>query len=116
MTLLYGATPYFSQAEGVMFPCPKCALEGKPHDILIWFDGVDPRYVPGPGRWEARLTSYIEGNEIDGLTLPMGIKMEEACGWCGAINGGFLSNALFWEPPGEVTVQGKSYGEIIDKA
>lgn len=87
----YGKVATASEADGVMFLCPKCASaelndDGKRsgHPVICWFAGKVPASAsPGPGRWT------FTGSTIDDLTLNPSVWLNGAgCGWHGWVRNG----------------------------
>lgn len=87
----YRTVEHLSQAQGVMFLCPKCfkANGGSvgTHYVLCWFLGreVADSEDPKPGRWEPH------GIGLDDLELKAGsssILLRGGCNWHGFVRGG----------------------------
>lgn len=86
-----------SDAQGVLFLCPKCFVaNGGPvgtHSVLCWFlgRGVLDTEEPKPGRWNAL------GTGLSDLTLQAGsssiLLTGEGCKWHGFIRGGEVTDA-----------------------
>ena len=84
-----------SEADGVMFLCPKCFVElrGKVgcHSVLCWFeDKVPDTLDPKPGRWKP------VGAGLDDLTFVVGKKsnsvlLTSGCKWHGFVTNGDAS-------------------------
>lgn len=58
---VYAHTDSVSEADGVLFVCPKCfAAQGRPgsHSIICWRPRVPHEITPQPGRWEFEGTGY----------------------------------------------------------
>lgn len=67
----YDHVESISEADGVVFVCPKCFAEGGNrregvHSVICWKPSVSPTISPGPGRWD------LSGTGIDDLTLVAG--------------------------------------------
>lgn len=89
-----------TNADGVMFQCPKCAGDCEPgeedgrrfyrgaHYIICWFVGkVPPDHGPGPGRWNP------QGTGLDDLTFvgpgaTSVLLTGPGCGWHGHVVNG----------------------------
>lgn len=81
----------FTDADGVMFLCPKCfAANGGSvgtHRVICWFVGKVPDDVdPKPGRW------VPEGTGLDDLTFvgpaAASVLLTSGCGWHGFVSRG----------------------------
>jgi hypothetical protein len=81
----------FTQADGVMFLCPKCFLQNSgprgTHMCICWQPRVPLIISPGPGRWN------FQGSNYDDLTLVAGSSSILIQGGC---------NAHFWIRNGEI--------------
>ena len=71
-----------SEAQGIMFLCPKCFVENRgsvgTHRVLCWRPCVSQDVPPVPGRWEFSGTGYED------LTLTAGSSSILLQGGCGA--------------------------------
>lgn len=71
-----------SEADGVLFLCPKCfAANGGPigtHSVVCWRPHVPQTESPIPGRWQ------FEGSGLDDLTLVAGSSSVQLVGGCNA--------------------------------
>lgn len=88
---VHHATSKFSEADGIIFRCPKCyAKEGSlhgVHSVLTWFRhraNVTLDVTPGPSRWEA----LCHGETFETLTLAPSIRLTSGCEWHGFIRNG----------------------------
>ena len=87
---VYPAAGGLVAAQGLLFLCPVCfTANGGPigtHSVLVWFRdrGVPDAKMPGPGRWTATGTGYLD------LTLSPSIHLsgEGGCGWHGQVTAG----------------------------
>lgn len=84
----------FSEADGVMFLCPKCFRENQgsvgTHSVICWRPNVSQDIPPNPGRWE------FQGTGLDDLTLVAGsssILLTSGCMWHGFIRNGEVTDA-----------------------
>lgn len=82
---------FLSDADGVMFLCPKCfkANKGKvgTHSVICWFVGKVPDEVsPHSGRWNP------SGTGLDDLTFveprACSVKLIGGCEWHGFVKNG----------------------------
>jgi hypothetical protein len=75
-----------TEADGVMFLCPKCfAAKGGPvgtHSVVCWKPHVPQTVDPKPGRWPMTGTGYAD------LTLTPSIQIPPPCSWHGFITNG----------------------------
>ena len=83
----------FTDADGVMFLCPKCWLANAgpvgTHGIICWRPRVPAGVRPGPGRWE------FQGTSLDDLTLVAGSSSVRLDGGCNAhfhVRGGSITD------------------------
>jgi hypothetical protein len=93
-----------TEADGVMFQCPKCAVGCEPfvdddgkrgfrgaHYVICWFVGKVPDDVdPKPGRWTPQGTglddlTFVPGNPPQAVSV---LLTGEGCGWHGFIRNG----------------------------
>lgn len=65
----------FELADGIEFNCPKA---GCTHKVICWRPCVDPKYTPGPGRWE------FQGTGLGDLSLVAGSSSILLKGGCAA--------------------------------
>ncbi len=91
-----------TEADGVMFQCPKCAIDKErgeengrrfvrgAHSVICWFVGKVPDSArPGPGRWTP------SGSSLDDLTFVPGnpprqvsVLLTSGCCWHGHVTNG----------------------------
>jgi len=92
----------FTEADGIIFLCPKCILANKgpvgTHSVICWRPHVPQTTTPVPGRWE------FQGTGFDDLTLVAGsssVLLKGEClepggtwgpGWHGFIRAGEVTN------------------------
>jgi hypothetical protein len=92
-----------AEADGVMFQCPKCAMECEPgeengrrffrgaHSVICWFVGKVPDdHNPKPGRWTPSGTgiddlTFVPGNPERAVSV---LLTGPGCGWHGHIRSG----------------------------
>ena len=84
-----------SEAQGVMFLCPKCFAENNgpvgTHMVVCWFAdlGVGDNVNPKPGRWKP------SGTALDDLTFvgpgAASVALTGGCGWHGFVKYGDAS-------------------------
>lgn len=86
----------FADADGLMFLCPKCFVEGGRvsrgvHSVICWKPHVPQTTSPIPGRWN------MQGTGLHDLTLVAGsssIALQgEGCKWHGFLQNGICTNA-----------------------
>lgn len=85
-------TDSLTEANGVMFLCPKCFAENGgevgTHQVICWFNGrgVPDDLDPRPGRWNPAGTGY------DDLTFvqpgAVSVLLTGGCGWHGFVTNG----------------------------
>lgn len=93
-----------TEAQGIMFQCPKCASEpghgpgtGLPdgigcrgvHYVLCWFEdrGIPDTANPKPGRWNPTGTSLDDLSFVPGKKSHS-IQLLGACNWHGFVTNG----------------------------
>jgi hypothetical protein len=82
-----------SEAQGILFLCPKCFVENKgpvgTHSVLCWFGnrGVPDGLYPTPGRWIPAGTSLADLTFV-GPGAASILLSNPGCGWHGFIKAG----------------------------
>lgn len=82
-----------SQADGIIFLCPKCYITNKgkvgTHSVICWFVGKVPDNLsPKPGRWTPQGTGLHNLTFIPSAGRSNSVLLTSGCGWHGFITNG----------------------------
>lgn len=87
-----------SEAQGVMFLCPKCWVENKgpvgTHRVICWSRsrGIPDDASPGPGRWKLVGTSFEDLTlDADPPNSARSVLLTSGCAWHGYVTDGEVS-------------------------